>query len=156
MVSDTDLDKRPDEEDIEDSQSQVRLERRGGMFNRFATPVDEDEALSKTEAVRNLFDYIPPELRDLALTRWRKREINLIANMLTQIQATNPGRPRYPDLVDANTGELVERGRIIPLSELKIRYVALLRVAEEGAGRDEAMGIFRLQAETDTAGMLKD
>lgn len=139
-----------------DDPNQWQIERKGGLFNRWPSADEEDESLSKVEAIRHLFDYIPFEYRDLAMSRWRKREVRLVANMLTQIQATNPDRPCYPDLVDSRTQRVIRRGRKIPLSELNIRFMALLRIAEEGQGRDEGMGIFRMGQETDTQGMLKD
>lgn len=140
----------------DEEEPQVQLERRGGLFNRFSSMNEEDEALSKTEAIRYLNDYVPSELRDLSLTRWRKREIPLIANLMTQVQATNPDRPRYPDLVDPKTDRIVKRGRKIPLGELRIHFMALLRLAEEGQSRDELMGAFRISQEQIEPGKMSD
>jgi len=144
------------EEEQEPTDPEVQLERRGGLFNRFSSMNEEDDSLSKVEAIRYLNDYVPSELRDLSLTRWRKREIPLVANLLTQVQATNPDRPCYPDLVDSKNGRIVKKGRKIPLSELRVHYMALLRLAEEGQSRDELMGAFRIQNEQLPEGQMRD
>lgn len=94
---------------------------------------DEDEKRAMSEAVRFMFDF--PVDRLLSWTRWRRREIPLLASELTKQMATNPNRPRNAD------------GSKKSLSMINIENIAWLRLAEEGAQRNEGMGVFQTQTE---------
>jgi len=105
--------------------------------------MDDGGSKAKSEAVRYLFDF-PDEWR-MRMTRWRKREIPLIAAQMTLEIAGLPNRPR-----DVN-------GKRILLSEYYRMCLAELRLAEEGAMRGEGMSIFQTQIEEKAeADALKD
>lgn len=97
---------------------------------------DEDELRAQSELVRHLFNF--PADRVLSWTRWKAREIPLIAKQITMIIATNPHRPKNPD------------GTLKRLLQIYIETLAWLRLAEDGGMRKEAMGGLRTEAEEKT------
>ena len=98
-----------------------------------ALGLDEDEGRAKSEAVQYLFNF--PTNKIFSWTRWRKREIPLVASILTKLSATDPNRPKD------------EFGMPKSLSQIYLENLAWLRLAEEGAQRNEGMGVFQTQAE---------
>jgi len=99
---------------------------------------DEDELRAQSEVARNMFNF--PAERIWSWSRWRKREINLIASEMTRLAATDPNRPKD------------DNGRPKPLALILLEWMGWLRLGEEGAMRNEGMGIFQVQKEAEMKG----
>ena len=95
---------------------------------------DKDVIEAQAEIAKFMFNF--PSERIWSWSRWKPREIPLIAAILTKAIATNPNRPRNPD------------GSIKRLSQVKLEITGWLRLAENGAQRDEAK--FGLRSDTET------
>jgi len=99
---------------------------------------DEDELRAQSEVAKNMFNF--PAERIWSWSRWRKREIRLVASVLTRLSATDPNRPKD------------DYGRPKRLALILLEWIAWLRLAEEGAMRNEGMGIFQVQKEAEMKG----
>jgi len=97
----------------------------GMQGNMLGTDEDRERALS---SIVNLLANFPKD-KIMSFSRWRKREIPMIARSMTRQTAVDPNRPRNPD------------GTLKPLSQVYFELLAWLRLAEEGAMRNELVGV---------------
>ena len=104
-----------------------------GMGFTGAMGYDEDRDRALTEVVRFLANF--PKDKLFSFTRWRRREIPLIASELTRLMAVDPNRPRNAD------------GTRKSLAQIHIENIAWLRLAEEGSLRNELIGVGISQTE---------
>lgn len=104
-----------------------------GMGLEGALGYDEDRARALSEIVNFLANF--PKDKLFSFSRWRRREIPLIASELTRLMATDPNRPRNAD------------GTRKSLAQIHLEHIAWLRLAEEGSLRNELIGVGISQAE---------
>ena len=113
------------DEEIADLKERLeKAEQNVEYYQKIATEVDGNK--HKSEAVRELFDFTKDKLPQR--TRLNEKEILTLTNLKTNMQLMNQNEDRLgPEIWMEN------------LMEFKISL--------KGLGRDEGMGIFRLQAE---------
>ena len=113
------------DEEIADLKERLeKAEQNVEYYQKIATEVDGNK--HKSEAVRELFDFTKDKLPQR--TRLNEKEILTLTNLKTNMQLMNQNEDKLgPEIWMEN------------LMEFKISL--------KGLGRDEGMGIFRLQAE---------
>lgn len=104
-----------------------------GMGMEGALGYDEDRSRAMTEIVNFLANF--PKDKLFSFSRWRRREIPLLASELTRLMAVDPNRPRNAD------------GTRKPLAQIHLENIAWLRLAEEGSLRNELIGVGISQTE---------
>ena len=111
-------------EELEDAKA--KIEQYEKDLEYFKKLTEAGDGAHKSEAVKELFDFTKDKLPQR--TRLNEKEIVTLTAMKTNMQLMNPKETRLgPELWMEN------------LMELKISY--------KGLGREEGMGIFRLQSE---------